>query len=93
MAIAEGTVVAGRYRIVRELGRGGMGSVYLAEHVNTGGHWALKVMHGSDHLGADRAARFRREARASSRISSENVVRVTDADVAAELDGAPFIVM
>ncbi len=93
MAIAEGTVVAGRYRIVRELGRGGMGSVYLAEHVNTGGHWALKVMHGSDHLGADRAARFRREARASSRITSENVVRVTDADVAAELDGAPFIVM
>lgn len=86
-------MVAGRYRIVRELGRGGMGSVYLAEHVNTGGRWALKVMHGSDHLGADRAARFRREARASSRITSENVVRVTDADVAAELDGAPFIVM
>jgi len=93
MVIVPGTVVAGRYRIVRELGRGGMGSVYVAEHVNTGGRWALKVMHGNDHLGADRAARFRREARASSRITSENVVRVTDADVAAELEGAPFIVM
>ncbi len=93
MVLAPGTLVAGRYRIVRELGRGGMGSVYVAEHVNTGGRWALKVMHGNDHLGADRAARFRREARASSRITSENVVRVTDADVAAELEGAPFIVM
>jgi eukaryotic-like serine/threonine-protein kinase len=93
MGLVPGTLVAGRYRIVRELGRGGMGSVYVAEHVNTGGLWALKVMHGNDHLAEERAARFRREARASARIVSENVVRVTDADVAAELDGAPFIVM
>ncbi len=93
MGLVPGILVAGRYRIVRELGRGGMGSVYVAEHVNTGGLWALKVMHGNDHLAEERAARFRREARASARIVSENVVRVTDADVAAELDGAPFIVM
>ena len=93
MGLEPGTLVAGRYRIVRELGRGGMGSVYVAEHVNTGGLWALKVMHGNDHLAEERAARFRREARASARIVSENVVRVTDADVAAELEGAPFIVM
>ena len=69
-----------------------MGAVYVAEHVNTGGQWALKVMLDT-HLVAERAARFRREARASARITSEHVVRVTDADIAPELGGAPFLVM
>ena len=91
-SLPPGTLVAGRYRVVRELGRGAMGAVYVVEHVNTGGQWALKVMLDT-HLVADRAARFRREARASSRITSEHVVRVTDADVAPELGGAPFLVM
>ena len=91
-SLSPGTLVAGRYRIVRELGRGAMGAVYVVEHVNTGGQWALKVMLDT-HLVAERAARFRREARASARISSEHVVRVTDADIAPELGGAPFLVM
>jgi serine/threonine-protein kinase len=70
-----------------------MGAVYVVEHINTGGLWALKVMLDCTKLHAERASRFRREARASARITSEHVVRVTDADTAPELDGAPFIVM
>jgi serine/threonine-protein kinase len=62
------------------------------EHVQTGEHLALKVFKGgaSD---PDALARFRREARVGAQVTSEHVVRVTDADVAPELDGAPFFVM
>ena len=89
--LPEGTIVAGRYRVLRTAGSGGMGVVYVVEHVNTGGRAALKIMRGR---ATQRAVeRFRREARASAIIQSEHVVRVTDADVAPELDDAPFLVM
>jgi serine/threonine-protein kinase len=70
-----------------------MGAVYLVEHVHTGEQLALKLLLG--HAGAQSEAveRFKREARAPARIRSEHVVRVTDADVAPELGGAPFMVM
>ena len=71
-----------------------MGAVYEVEHARTGEHLALKVLLSSS-VGPspDELERFKREARASARIKSEHVVRVTDADVAPELDGAPFLVM
>jgi eukaryotic-like serine/threonine-protein kinase len=86
-------VVAGRYRVLRELGRGGMGQLYVVEHVHTGEQLALKVLafHGS--TSAVAIERFKREARAPVKIKSEHVVRVIDADVAPELDGRPFLVM
>jgi serine/threonine-protein kinase len=70
-----------------------MGVVYLVEHVNTGDQLALKVLLG--HAGArpDVVERFKREARAPARIKSDHVVKVTDADAAPELGGAPFLVM
>ena len=88
-----GTVVAGRYRVCSRLGEGGMGSVYRVEHVHTGQELALKVLNAK--MVQDQVAleRFRREARAPARIQSDHVVQVTDADVASELDGAPFLVM
>lgn len=88
-----GTVVAGRYRTQRRLGEGGMGSVYAVEHVHTGQELALKVLNPK--MVADQIAleRFRREARAPARIQSDHVVQVTDADVAPELGGIPFLVM
>jgi serine/threonine-protein kinase len=90
--LSPATLVAGRYRVVRELGRGGMGAVYLVEHVHTGEHLALKLLVAND--SSDEAIqRFKREARASARIRTENVVRVTDADVASDLGGASFLVM
>ncbi len=92
-SLAPGTLLASRYRIERELGRGAMGAVYVVTHVNTGATLALKVMLNSAFLEQDRAERFRREARASSLVRSDHVVRVTDADTAPELGGAPFLVM
>lgn len=91
--LAAGTIVGGRYRVDRLLGRGGMGAVYVAEHLQTGAQWALKILLGATHLDPDSAERFRREARALGRISSDHVVRVIDADTAPELGGAPFLVM
>jgi eukaryotic-like serine/threonine-protein kinase len=87
-----GKEIAGRYRILRLIGRGGMGAVYEVEHLHTGQHLAMKILSAQRH-GEDAVERFKREARAASRIQSDHVVRVTDADVAPELDGAPFLVM
>ena len=85
--------IASRYLPVRLIGKGGMGAVYEVEHARTGEHLALKVLLASAGAPAEALERFKREARASARIKSEHVVRVTDADVAPELDGAPFLVM
>src|SRR5262249_55810091 len=86
-------LIGGKYRPLRELGRGGMGVVYAVEHVHTGEELALKLLLGATAAAPAVIDRFRQEARASARIKSENVVRVTDADVAPELGGAPFLVM
>ena len=82
-------VIAGRYRIVRELGRGGMGAVYLVEHVHTGEQLALKVL--LNHAGASEelVVRFKREARAPAQIKSDHVVKVVDADVAPSSTARP----
>jgi serine/threonine-protein kinase len=93
MDIPAGTIIAARYRVLRELGRGGMGAVYLVEHINTGDHAALKVMLGTGHVDMEALERFKREARAPAKIKSEHVVKVLDADTAPELGGAPFLVM
>lgn len=70
-----------------------MGAVYEVEHARTGERLALKVLLSNVGSSADDLERFKREARAPARIKSEHVVRVTDADVAPELGGAPFLVM
>jgi serine/threonine-protein kinase len=87
------SIIGARYRVLRELGRGGMGVVYLVEHAHTGDHLALKVLLAHAGASAEVVQRFKREARTPGRIRSEHVVRITDADVAPELGGAPFLVM
>ena len=85
--------LAGRYLPVRFIGRGGTGIVYEVEHARTGERLALKALPSGAGVTGEVLERFKREARASVRIKSEHVVRVIDADVAPELEGAPFIVM
>jgi serine/threonine protein kinase len=87
------TIVAGRYRILREIGRGGMGVVYQAQHLNTGETLALKALLAHSGEQEDILERFKREMRAPALIKSDHVVRITDADVSPELGGALFLVM
>lgn len=71
-----------------------MSAIYEVEHEHTGERLALKVLKdGIADLDPQTLARFRREARVSALVKSEHIVRVVDADVAPELDGAPFLVM
>jgi eukaryotic-like serine/threonine-protein kinase len=86
-------LVGGKYRPLRLIGQGGMGLVYEVVHENTGEHLALKLLVARSRLAPELVERFRREARATTSVKSDHVVRVTDADVAPELDGAPFLVM
>ncbi|HVY48021.1 MAG TPA: serine/threonine-protein kinase, partial [Minicystis sp.] len=76
-ALAPGTIVGGKYRIERPLGRGGMGSVHLATHVGLETQVAVKVLHGGDTTD-EVLARFRREGVVVAKLDSEHVVRVTD---------------
>ena len=73
-----GQVVADRYHVVKKLGEGGMGQVYLAEHVKMGRRSAIKVMNPAMVHDPDAVARFNREASNASRISHPNVCAIYD---------------
>ena len=73
-----GQVVADRYHVVKKLGEGGMGQVYLAEHVKMGRRSAIKVMNPSLVHDSDAVARFNREASNASRINHPNVCAIYD---------------
>src|SRR6185437_6341738 len=73
-----GAIVADRYCVLRKLGEGGMGQVYLAEHVKMGRKSALKVLHPGLVSDVDAISRFNREAANASRISHPNVAAVYD---------------
>jgi serine/threonine protein kinase/WD40 repeat protein/tetratricopeptide (TPR) repeat protein len=66
----------GDYRIIREIGRGGMGTVYEAEQVSLGRHVALKVLPRHSSRDGTSLERFRREARTSARLHHTNIVPV-----------------
>jgi serine/threonine-protein kinase len=73
-----GTVVAGRYRVERPLGEGGMGQVYLAEHEAIQKKIALKVLRPEYAMKGDIVTRFQQEAISASRIKHPNVLDVFD---------------
>jgi serine/threonine protein kinase len=73
-----GQVLDEKYRIERQLGKGGMGSVYLATHLGTDRPVALKVIAPQFMLNDEFIERFKREAKASGRMRHPNVVDVTD---------------
>lgn len=85
-----GEVLDSKYRLVSLLGRGGMGAVYEAYCERTGARVAVKVLH--QHLAQGEAARrFRREADAARRISSEHIVRIVETG-ACSVTGHLFLV-
>jgi serine/threonine protein kinase len=86
-----GQVVAGKYRIERLLGRGGMGEVYEARHVVVRRRFAIKFLHPSVAGGNDANARFLREAQVAGALDNQHIAAVVDFDRAD--DGAPFLVM
>jgi serine/threonine-protein kinase len=89
--IGVGSIVNGKYRIVRVLGDGGMGSVYEAHHAVLGTRAAIKVLHPELVRRSGLVERFLQEARVVAQIRSPYVVQVIDVDRTSE--GHAFIVM
>src|SRR6185295_14694782 len=73
-----GLTIAGRYRVEARLGEGGMGVVYLAEHVHMRKRFAVKILHRELTHDPKVVARFEREAVAAARIEHPNVVAAKD---------------
>ena len=85
-----GTLFAGRYRIARKLGGGGMADVYLAEDQELGRRVAIKMLHARYANDEQFVERFRREATHAAGLSHPNIVSIFDRG---EFDGSYFIVM
>src|SRR5579884_3682302 len=91
VGVSPGDVLAGKYRVERVLGAGGMGVVVAAHHLQLDEKVALKFLLPSVVGKQEVLARFEREARAAVKIKSEHVARVSDVG---RLDsGAPYMVM
>ena len=88
--MSELTLTFDRFQVVRILGKGGMGTVYLARDPRLERTVALKVLHSEGLEAADRRARFLREARNAAAIRHANVATIYEVG---ESDGLPFIVM
>jgi serine/threonine-protein kinase len=89
--VREGQILAGKYRVERILGVGGMGVVVAAYNIQLDTRVALKFLLPDVLLSEEAVARFTREARAAARIQSEHVARVHD--VGTLENGAPYMVM
>jgi serine/threonine-protein kinase len=83
-------ILSGKYRLERELGRGGMGSVWLAEHMTLRSPVAIKLIDPGIAENPEALSRFLREAQAAASLRSPHVVQILDHGVD---NGVPFIVM
>jgi serine/threonine-protein kinase len=89
--VEPGDVLAGKYKVERVLGVGGMGVVVVAMHLQLEQRVAIKFLLPAAVGNAEAAGRFAREAKAAARIQSEHVARVLD--VSTLESGAPYMVM
>jgi tRNA A-37 threonylcarbamoyl transferase component Bud32 len=89
--VHEGQILAGKFRIERVLGQGGMGVVVAATHIQLDERVALKFLLPEALSNPEAVARFAREARAAVKIKSEHVARVSD--VGTLESGSPYMVM
>jgi eukaryotic-like serine/threonine-protein kinase len=91
IAFAPGTTIAGKYRVERTIGGGGMGVVLEVTHLTLGQRVAMKVLREEGARSPEHLARFLREARIAARLPDEHVARVTD--VGQTEEGLPYLVM
>ena len=87
---APGQILSGKYRLERELGRGGMGSVWRAQHLTLRSACAIKLIEEEIAQNPEALSRFLREAQAAASLRSPHVVQILDHGVD---EGVPFIVM
>jgi serine/threonine-protein kinase len=78
MDLTPGAVIAGRYKVERKVGAGGMGEVWVGEHRTVGSKVAVKTLLSAAALNHEVVARFKREAYILGRIRSDHVARVVD---------------
>jgi len=90
VAFSEGSIIAGKYKVIEELGRGGMGVVYKAEDLTLKRTVAIKFL-SPDLLGdADHRARFLREARMASALNNPHICTIYEVG---DEEGTPYIAM
>ena len=89
--IQPGLVLAGKYRLEQEIGRGAMGTVYRAVHVTLGQRVAIKLISGAHSPSAEARQRFSVEAKAAAKLRSRHVVQVIDDGATPQ--GDPYIVL
>jgi serine/threonine-protein kinase len=88
--LVENSVVAGRFKLNRLIGRGGMGSVWQATHLGLDIPCAVKFIEGELSQVAEAQTRFEREAKAAAQLRSPHVVQILDHGVC---EGTPYIAM
>jgi len=93
LAFAGPQLIDGKYLVEQRLGRGGMGSVYLAQHIGLEKRFALKLILQDGGLSPVYRESFENEARALGRLSHRNIVNVTDYGVDPREGGVPYLVM
>jgi serine/threonine-protein kinase len=91
MAVEIGQTLDGKYRIVRAIGVGGMGTVYEGEHTLIRRRVAIKVLGGDSARTPDSVRRFEREAQAAGQIGSDHILEVLD--LGTTQDGQRYMVM
>jgi serine/threonine-protein kinase len=89
--VQPGQILAGKYRVERVLGEGGMGIVVAAHHLHLDKRVALKFLRPEVAANRELVARFSNEARSAGKIQSEHVAKVLDVGVLD--DGSPYMVM
>ncbi|HKY38743.1 MAG TPA: serine/threonine-protein kinase [Polyangiaceae bacterium] len=91
MSLEPGQMIEGKYRIVKMIGEGGMGAVYLGENVRINRKVAIKVLHAAYTGNEEVMQRFEREAQAAGRIGNDHILEVLDLGQLG--DGDHFIIM
>jgi serine/threonine-protein kinase len=71
-------LIGGRYRVLRKIGEGGMGEVYLAEHIYIEKRVAIKLLRADVLSNQEAVSRFRQEARSASTIGHDNIIQIDD---------------